>query len=442
MSPVSSLRVLPVRREALGVRGAISGTSLLTSARRVLVAGNQPNYFEFRAACQFIEAVLFHDQLLLVGTAREKDAAFLSELQARFGDVAVTVIQDQSDEWQRSIDTPTTKRRVAFLLRKVFGRRAPALGPLELNARPSSTRFADDHQVELIRILVKASGNVDALTAVLYDEYVLSLTAEDRRYFVNYLFRMFLHAAVAAELQGTAVADGIRTIVLRLIQSKLNSSGPKTLTVRLYDSANEALRMSLTPFISGTAPFIPLGVLFSLGISSSKNLLDRVQEARERLSTYRDAMNAYQNVLLSPETSLAEKQAVRVDVLGAGAECLGRIASQLSLQKLGTRGLFEKMWLNSVDSIFGETEVSAGAEGPSVGLTGSALGVVRAARRTWIQQRRENAFAPLVEMINEIASRPRVFEDTAAELRVENLLDSADEALFEESLLAASPTAG
>jgi hypothetical protein len=153
-------------------------------------------------------------------------------------------------------------------------------------------------------------------------------------------------------------------------------------------------------------------------------------------------MNAYQGVLLSPDTSLAEKQAVRVDVLGAGADCVGWIASQLSLQRLGARGLFEKAWLNSVDSIFGDTEVTAGAGGPSVGLTASALGVVRAARRTWAQQKRENAFAPLVEMINEIVTRPRIFEDTAAELQVGNLLDNADEAQFEQSLLAALPTAG
>lgn len=394
---------------------AVGGTSLVTSTRRALATEEPISYFEFCALSEFLDSLLLHDQVVILGTLGPEDEKFLELLRRDLGESTVLVV-DTPTSFDDIANRPAVQQVLRSILEDTFGRNAPTLSPVMLNERVRPSRMSDDYKGEVIRTFASFCSQFDGiwrcdydrLAAYLVDEQLKSLTSADHKFVVNYLFRTFLLAAVAAVHDGSILAEGLRKYVLSLLQARLKRKAPVTLAKRLYEIANAAYRAAMHPLAS-EYPFVSLGVSRILFDSAERTkVLGATRVLRAHLAPYRESLSNIQKTILNLNCPISERLRAHADLLGSGAAYLRQIVEQLQLRRTGMLGFFEKLWFNSVDSLAGIPKVTASdkieAEAEMSGTL--ALSVLRAARRTWLQQKKESEIRLLLSMVQSVATAP------------------------------------
>jgi len=397
---------------------AYGGSNLIRNASTLLELHRKANYFEERAFFELIEALVFHDTVVLFGDFDEVDCEWRDKFNRHLGPNALITRSSSEREFAEIMNSPSLQINLTTLLRAVFGDQAPALSVPLLNDRPTSSRCSGDQKEELIQTALSLSRKTELGTMFdfngfakyLRKEYDRSLIDSDRRFVVNNLFRTFLYAAISLERGGTALSDGIRKYIQLLIEHSSGPQPPAVLGKRLYDIADtvyqEIKRTMIEP--KGAVFYLPLATEYVFSQAPDRfGILDALAETRNRFAKYRMTFHRFQSQLDSEDTTYSQKIKIRQEVIGSSAEYLRQIIEQLNFGSSSQLlGLGHKLLAKTINPILRDQSLSYDGSDGQVSFSGSlGISIIQACAQAWHEQKKENDVRELLNIVKHLIDR-------------------------------------
>jgi hypothetical protein len=395
---------------------AVGGTALLGDFRRV-ISGTAPiSYFQFVSLCEFVEAVVLHERVVLVGSLQnEQDAAFLREVNAALGPYVVTALPDH--KFEACINTPDVSAGLRHLIESVFASKHLSLTPRVLNEKVRPSRMGEDHKARLIegyRSALERQGetwhlNKQAYRQLLLSELSQSFSDDSVKFSAFYLLRALLHAAIALTIDGTLVADGTRRVMKSFILASTERT-PVTLGKLLYDLMNAAYATVVQPHRKLDYPQVPIATQFVLLNAKSRgDILGQLARAREAFRSYRTFTLKEHEILLDPSLSAEKLTRHRLELIMGSGDYLVAVVGKLGNGNLAPSHFLRKLLRRSIDVVAGVPKVKS-QEGSSFGLEAEVdakalLLLTRNTAGAVHEQRFENRFRPLLEALDAVSAR-------------------------------------
>lgn len=399
---------------ALEPFSAIGGTSILGDFRAAAEGDESLSYFQYAGFVELAEALVFHDRIVLVGTPEDTAyEQFIDRLNDACKAYVVNTLNDT--DFAHFIDRPEIQRRLHDVLDHCFGRDAIPVSPKLLNRRPGFSRLTDDYKREIIdafRVSALAvsegQAKIDApgFAELLKNELTNSYRESHKQFTINYLFRGFLHAAIALEYRGSLLADGVRRITRSVVVSSYPTV-PVTLPKRLYDLANAAYRIAAWPQIT-TYPYVPIAIQHLVNkLSTRSDIISRLADMRTQFTPFRSIMNEHHALLSDPSTPARELAQARATLISATERYIAQLMSTFSLDSASQSGVLKKFAQKSIDSLAGIPKLKTGDHSEFETEVGGQLllQLVRVGYQTYSDQKQENRLAPLLALIDETAAQ-------------------------------------
>ena len=342
---------------------AVSGKSMLTSSLKIMKPDiNNCTYLEFKSFCDFIEALVIHDNIIILGpfTDKEKEASdWVQQLNAK-NKIPLIHIEDTR---QKKLLINNNNVDVAFkeVLSKTFLNQDIEFVRHQLFQKSPTDRYTDDEKNAYLSRFVnifKESSN-DETCFHKFEQYLsTSFKSARESEFIKYLFRAFMIAAYAKSINGTALFTGSRKPIGALIKQRNTDYLFQTYPCSVYRYANSIyLNHKRHLFFEEKIKFYyPL--LLSIVAKKTKNkqsVLDTIFELREEFKDFRAKIAAKENQSIAAKAIKKHKKLLKQT--RSFYDERGRLLSDNNLSNLGKK--------YSSELLFDETEVKLQFEGES-----------------------------------------------------------------------------
>jgi hypothetical protein len=193
---------------------AIAGSSLLTSVEKAVESRNPMPYANWRNVLAFIDALLFHEELYVLGPAPDVPDLLKTWRAIVGGDLKIFVIDDAGlSAISRAAVNASVRDICEQVLKKGF-----FLTFERIVSRPPTGRLTDDETAELrskyaqefcVDRAVPVDGAVQ-LAEHLVRRYQETRHSPDRQAVILHQLRLLAFVALAQRSNGTAVVEGSR----------------------------------------------------------------------------------------------------------------------------------------------------------------------------------------------------------------------------------------
>lgn len=215
---------------------AISGKSILSSSAKILSPEfPRCTYLEYRTFCDFLECVILHDEIYVIGdfTERENRASnLMNNLNAQNKTDFIHVIDDSVDKFfinRTSIDVQLKK-----IVDNTFNNDISFIRK-QLIPKSFTYRYNEDEKTTFLTN-IQSSDFED--TELLKNKLIELFNNHPNSEFVKHLFRAGLIASVASTLNATAKFTGSRKPIGFLIEKKNKEQRFDTDLNKLYKHVN------------------------------------------------------------------------------------------------------------------------------------------------------------------------------------------------------------
>lgn len=299
--------------ELKGLDFAITGTSTLEAAATVAESTESVSYLNLSRFVAFLEGILFHDRVVVLGEPNGETNSFCRRLEASTEEEIFLTLPLDPDS-----DLYEAQATLNRLLRHAFDGRLDQVTIERLCKKSRRGWQTDVLRTEFRELAEKeateeiaGSGNLRAgLIDYLVSEFKRSALDPDHQYLTNHLLRHFLHGAIADECQGSLLGGGNRdwlaplTIPLPRSDFHLQSQ-----PLRLFRMAATTFHYAVRPRGRdyGGGPD-PLAIeLFRCYAETSGSALGALTAARNDLRPFRVRLRERELVLNSESSSLRER---------------------------------------------------------------------------------------------------------------------------------------
>lgn len=391
--------------------GAICGSALITTAQAITSSGRELDYLEFSAFADFVETLLLHDNLVIIGELDNEELAYIDSWNRDFNDQVIIAISP--DDLGQYVETESVDRELNRLLTAAFGNDAPALSWDMLSERPeglSRAAWQRARFAEKFRSMFTWKDNIvdvddDRLASFLLSELRAAYTDSDRRYTVYNIYRVFLIASLARVQAATAVADGLRKPVLGLLERRMGVRVAATLAKRLYDLTNEVYRSTRESATFNRLRDVPLALGYVATMTTQRaEMPSALVAARATFEPFRRKLASFDRVFALTAISDQERASSFLEFAGSAAAYLEG-AVELLVRNEHADGFAEKLAKKLLESVMtkGHYDTSGKKEFVAELSTNQWLSALRSMIDMYKTAQRENEVKQLLDLVRTVA---------------------------------------
>jgi len=277
------------------INTAVTGKSILTSSAKILNTDiRNCTYLEYKSFCDFIEAVVIHDNIVILGpfTQMENKALeLLQKLNAENGSTFVHVEDIKTDKL--IVNNNNIDNVFKDILSRTFRNQNVEFVRHQLFQKIHTDRYTDDEKNEYLKSFVKIyteSENDTSCFNTLEEFLENSFRSARESEFIKYLFRAFMIAAYSKSINGTALFTGSRKPIGALIKERNEEFSFETLPCSIYRYANSIyLNHKRHLFLEEKIKFYyPLLLSIVMGkIENKGDVLDTIFKLRTEFMEFR-----------------------------------------------------------------------------------------------------------------------------------------------------------
>lgn len=365
---------------------AVTGKSILTSSVKILNTDiRNCTYLEFKSFCDFIEAVVIHDNIIILGpfTDRETEALDLVQKLNTENKSPFIYLEDSTED-KLIINNNNVDVVFKEILSKTFRSQSIEFVRHQLFQKSHTNRYTDDEKTEyldqFVKICTESDDDENCFNSL--EEHLANYFKSARESeFIKYLFRAFMIATYAKIVNGTALFTGSRKPIGALIKERNQEFPFVTLPCSIYRYANSIyLNNKRHLFFEEKIKFYyPLLLSIVTGkIKSKETVLHTIFELRTEFKEFRKNIVEQENHLTGAKAIKKHKNLIK-DTKSYYNE-IGLFLSDSILSNLG------KKYSNEI--IFDEVEVkfqyeddtdNTNGEGDETS-TSSSLNVIKIAK--------------------------------------------------------------
>jgi len=270
----------------------VSGRSLLTSSAKILDSKiKNCRYLEYRTFIDFLESVILHDNVYIIGNFNEKETKasdLMQKLNELNGSEFIHTLNDSKNHF--IINNISVDKIFKEILDNTFSNNIQFIRK-QLIPENYIYRYNEDEKTKFLETISRISNgdNVNTITDDIQKEIEKLHKKDTNSEFIKHLFRAFEIAAVAKIINGTAKFTGSRKPVGFLIKTKNKEFKFKSKIYRIYHYANTLFLKNQD--ISKSEYYAPL--IFVIFLNKLKQLdyndpLKLIIELRNEFNSYRD----------------------------------------------------------------------------------------------------------------------------------------------------------
>ena len=406
----------------------ILGESLLYESARVLRGNTSISYYQYKSLESLVEILAFHDRgILLVG--EETDEAYLA-----FFDWLISTIHEKTDfkidvvsarnreEWI----TPDVMAKFDEICRELY-KHPLGITSVDLFSKQPKDRTSEDMDEYLEQIFDRDYPKFAAnkFSEELYELWLRNANSSELLYF----FRAHLIQALAETNDFTPIFENQR-LIAGILHSMVRQTNNRigSLPYSIYRMANTLFINTCTELLGRSKIDYPRASIAIYALLNSvpeerKDLLDAAFHLRKELGDFRSSYAEFENILIDPNKSLAEKTRVQfllqgsIDLVWAPViSSLGRNYTGSKLKKLA-KGVFGKYGLGEVKLEQSEKE---GSSENTTTFSTSLIGLATAITQTISDIRQDSKLVkPNQSLLNTLLS---VVQVSGAKGKLEALL--------------------
>jgi len=309
---------------------AVTGKSILSSSAKILSTDvSKCTYLEYRTFCDFLEAVILHEKVYVLGqfSERENQAADLMEKLNELNKSNFIFLLNDSDN-KFFINRQDVDRQLKNIAINVFQNKISFIRK-QLLPKSFTYRYNDDEKTSFINdITLSDQGQVEIIRDVIVNLFNTKTNSE----FLKHLLRGFVIASVASILNGTAKLTGSRKPLSLLIKEKNKDYNFETDLFKIYQHVNNLYLLKQS---DNTKQFFHplLLTIFLKRIQSKTDSLILIIKLREEFKQIREA---YLNIELNSKKEI-NKKSKRLQNTYKYFNEIYRFASNNNLKNLGRK---------------------------------------------------------------------------------------------------------